>query len=87
MFYVNDKPEDKFLYTETVKLYCTSHVTYPFPADKEALTKGEEQTPVFYAAKSDATNSLKALIKKQCKYKLVRDYKGRTPIHVAAELG
>ena len=22
MFYVNDEPEDKFLYTETIKLYC-----------------------------------------------------------------
>ena len=23
MFYENDEPEGKFLYTETVKLYCT----------------------------------------------------------------
>ena len=23
MFYVNDEPEGKFLYTETIKLYCT----------------------------------------------------------------
>ena len=22
MFYVNDEPEGKFLYTETIKLYC-----------------------------------------------------------------
>ena len=22
MFYVNDEPESKFLYTETIKLYC-----------------------------------------------------------------
>jgi ankyrin repeat protein len=57
------------------------------PADKEARTTEENQTPVFYAAKSDATNSLKALIKQGCKYKLVRDYRNRTPIHVAAELG
>ena len=23
MFYVNDEPESTFLYTETIKLYCT----------------------------------------------------------------
>ena len=23
MFYVNDEPEGKFLYTETIKLYCS----------------------------------------------------------------
>ncbi|XP_059144999.1 uncharacterized protein LOC131932143 [Physella acuta] len=55
-------------------------------ANKEAKTKGEEQTPVFYAAKNDAVQSLKALIKHDCRYKRVVDYKGRTPIHVAAEL-
>ncbi|XP_041358930.1 transient receptor potential cation channel subfamily V member 3-like isoform X1 [Gigantopelta aegis] len=56
-------------------------------ADKEALTmEGEGQTPVHYAAKTDACRSLKALIKKGCQYKTVRDHKGRTPIHVAAEL-
>ena len=48
---------------------------------------GEGQTPVHYAAKTDACQSLKALIKKGCEYKTVRDHKGRTPIHVAAELG
>ena len=47
----------------------------------------ENQTPVFYAARSDATNSMKGLIKRGCQYKLIRDYKARTPIHVAAELG
>ena len=24
MFYVNDEPEGKFLYTETIKLYCSA---------------------------------------------------------------
>ncbi|KAJ8306386.1 hypothetical protein KUTeg_016931 [Tegillarca granosa] len=56
-------------------------------ANKEARTKGEEQTPVHYAAKNDACISLRTLIKLECDYKTVRDYKGRTPLHLAAELG
>ena len=31
--------------------------------------------------------SLKALVKERCEYKDVRDFKGRTPLHLAAELG
>ena len=56
-------------------------------ANKEAQTAGELQTPVHFAARNDACSSLKMLIKKKCEYKDVRDYKGRTPLHVAAELG
>ena len=56
-------------------------------ADKEAKTKGENQTSVHFAARNDACQSLKALIKAGCKYKDERDYKGRTPLHLAAELG
>ena len=63
-----------------VQFYC-------FTADKEAKTFRENQTPVFYAAKTDAVQSLKTLIKRECLFKEERDYKGRTPIHVAAELG
>ncbi|BFZ16281.1 hypothetical protein BsWGS_19321 [Bradybaena similaris] len=56
-------------------------------ANKEAKTLDENQTPVFYAAKTDAVQSLKTLILKHgCSYKSIVDYKGRTPIHVAAEL-
>ncbi|KAF6029536.1 hypothetical protein EB796_012105 [Bugula neritina] len=55
-------------------------------ADKEARTKGELQTPLFYAARNDATMALAALIKCECEYKHISDYKGRTPIYVAAEL-
>lgn len=61
---------------------CTS-----LGADKEAKTKGEEQTPLFYAARNDATKALAVLIKNSCEYKLNRDYRGRTPLYVAAELG
>ena len=57
------------------------------PANKEARTRGENQTPVHYAAKNDATSALKMLIKMKCEYRVVEDYKGRTPLHVAAELG
>lgn len=55
-------------------------------ADRESLSN-EKQTPVHYAAKNDACNSLKMLIKMKCKYDNVLDYKGRTPLFVAAELG
>ncbi|XP_078318077.1 uncharacterized protein LOC111118347 isoform X2 [Crassostrea virginica] len=54
-------------------------------ADRESLSN-EQQTPVHYAAKNDACNSLKMLIKLKCKYNNVLDYKGRTPLFVAAEL-
>ena len=47
----------------------------------EAKTSGEHQTPLFYAARNDACNSMKALIKAGAEYKYVRDYKGRTPLH------
>ncbi|XP_061181626.1 transient receptor potential cation channel subfamily V member 3-like [Saccostrea echinata] len=54
-------------------------------ADRESLSN-EKQTPVHYAAKNDACSSLKMLLKMKCKYNDVRDYKGRTPLFVAAEL-
>lgn len=57
------------------------------PANKEAKTEGEHQTPVHFAARNDACHSLKMLIKLGVKYKDERDYKGRTPLHLAAELG
>ena len=58
-----------------------------FTANREAQTTGELQTPVHYAAKNDASSALKMLIKMKCEYRMVFDYKGRTPLHVAAELG
>lgn len=64
-----------------------AHFFIFFKADKEAKTDEENQTPVFYAAKNDAVMSLKALIKQGCKFMREKDFKGRTPIHVAAELG
>ncbi|XP_032236009.2 transient receptor potential cation channel subfamily A member 1 isoform X2 [Nematostella vectensis] len=54
-------------------------------ADLEAKTTGEQQTPTHYAAKNDATKSLKVLIKLGGNMD-DRDYKGRTPLQVAAEL-
>lgn len=58
-----------------------------FSANKEAETKGEKQTPVHYAAKNDATKSLKLLIKRGCMFDKVVDYRGRTPLFVASQLG
>jgi len=67
-------------------IHCNGKVSN-FTANKEAETFGEKQTPVHYAAKNDATESLKALVKRKCRYKNVMDYKDRTPLHLAAELG
>jgi ankyrin repeat protein len=51
-----------------------------------ARTYGENQTPVHYAAKNDADNALQELINIGADVNC-RDYKQRTPLHVAAELG
>ena len=56
-------------------------------ANKESRTSGEEQTPLFYAARNDASKALAVLIKNNCEFKDIKDYRGRTPLYVAAELG
>ena len=66
---------------------CTDSLPIRLDANKEAVTKGELQTPLFYAARNDATKALGVLIKAGCEYKEVRDYRQRTPLYVAAELG
>lgn len=56
-------------------------------ADVNARTKDEDQTPVHFAAKNDACESLKALLSRNCEFDSeVRDYKNRTPLNLAAEL-
>jgi ankyrin repeat protein len=50
------------------------------------MTKGEMQTPVHYAAKNDAGKALKILLKLGGSME-GRDYKNRTPLQIAAELG
>ena len=59
---------------------------YFLTADLHACTKGEEQTPTHYAAKNDAAKSLKVLLKLGGGME-DRDFKQRTPLQVAAELG
>ncbi|KAK7101068.1 uncharacterized protein [Littorina saxatilis] len=54
-------------------------------ANTEAQTREESQTPVFFAAKYDSVHTLAELVSCGCQYKMIRDYKGRTPLHVAAE--
>ena len=55
-------------------------------ADLHACTRGENQTPTHYAAKNDAAKALKVLLKLGGRMD-DRDYKQRTPLQVAAELG
>ncbi len=55
-------------------------------ANLHARTFGEFQTPTHYAAKNDATQSLKMLLKLGGNVH-DRDYKNRTALQVAAELG
>ena len=57
-----------------------------FTADLHACTKEENQTPTHYAAKNDAAKSLRVLLKQGGRME-DRDYKDRTPLQVAAELG
>jgi len=57
-----------------------------FPANIHAETKTERQTPTHYAAKNDAAKALKKLLDLGGRSDS-RDYKGRTPLQVAAELG
>ena len=51
-----------------------------------AITKGENQTPMHYAAKNNATSTLKTLLNLGA-FINARDYKMRTPLFVAAESG
>nr|AOR07029.1 transient receptor potential channel-like protein [Saccoglossus kowalevskii] len=53
-------------------------------AEIECKTNGEQQTPLHYAAKNDACNSLKTLIRRGAHIHAT-DYKRRTPLQVAAE--
>ncbi|XP_071503565.1 uncharacterized protein [Diadema antillarum] len=53
-------------------------------ADIEYATKGENQTPLHYAARNDACKTLRSLVKRGASLQ-ARDYKGRTPLQVAAE--
>ena len=56
-----------------------------FAAVLESLTFEENQTPLHFAARNDSSNALVKLIK--CRADIeARDYKMRTPLHVAAEL-
>ena len=61
-------------------------VFFSILANAEACTFGEGQTPVHYAAKNDAVDSLRVLFKIGCNIE-ARDNKRRTPLQVAAELG
>ena len=58
----------------------------PHLAKTDAKTFGEDQTPIHYAAKNDAVNSLKVLVKLGSNLNC-RDFKKRTPLQLAAELG
>ena len=50
-------------------------------ADIHLKTQGEKQTPVHYAAKNDACESLKTLLHSGASIE-DRDFKGRTPLQV-----
>ena len=51
-----------------------------------AVTEGEKQTALHYAAKNNATASLKSLLNFGAQIN-ARDYKMRTPLFVASEAG
>ena len=67
------------------KSSCETKDKTAFSAVLECLTHEENQTPLHFAARNDASNALVKLIK--CRADIeARDYKQRTPLHVAAEL-
>lgn len=59
---------------------------FPTSASLEEVTYEELQTVMHFAARNDAVESCKILKKLGADIE-VRDYRGRTPVHVAAELG
>jgi len=54
-------------------------------ADRDAVTTGEQQTPLHYAARNDAAEVIAVLHEFDVALN-PRDYKGRTPLLLAAEL-
>ena len=52
----------------------------------DAVTKGENQTPLHYAAKNNAVDCVRILLNMGADIG-ARDYKSRTPLFVAAETG
>ena len=59
---------------------------YILPGNASAQTHEENQSAIHYAAKYNAVTSLKVLIEHRVDYN-ARDYKGRTPLFLAAETG
>nr|WDP79884.1 transient receptor potential cation channel subfamily A member 1-8 [Apostichopus japonicus] len=80
--------------TDRTPLHVAAAVDYPDMiklllergADIECCSKGENQTPLHFAARNDACEALKLLVKMKANLHS-RDYKQRTPLQVAAELG
>ena len=57
-----------------------------FTGDLNAKTFGEGQNPIHFAAKYNAVGSLKVILEHKGNIN-ARDYKNRTPIFIAAEMG
>lgn len=55
-------------------------------ADPEARTLLDQQTPLHYAAKNDAVGSIRLLLQAGAAVNCT-DYKQRTPLQLAANLG
>lgn len=55
-------------------------------ADLKAETDKEKQTPLHFAARNDAVEACKVLVKCGADIE-AKDYRKRTPVYVAAELG
>ena len=71
----------------SIKCFSYFHKSfYIFEAIIDAVTHGEMQSVLHYAARYDAVESIKVLITHGAKLDCV-DFLQRTPLHVAVEFG
>lgn len=68
------------------KNFTSLGLCLPHPADKDARTLLDCQTPLHYASKNDAVGAIRLLLQAGASSSCT-DYKNRTPLHLAANMG
>ena len=78
--------QEVFLIKQACRFYFYNLLFETISANIEARTEGVDQTPLHLAARHNSIESVQALIKEGANIE-AKDYKNRTPIFLAAELG